>query len=161
MRSCLDAGLVQVANLNTMQGNVGLNGHTSDHSNSGCSVIALLIVSACLAGIATTFIFEKIIDIICQKPLQKIRRLYYPNMGFVFVSAEESLEELIELGLLERPDVSTTLFFILMFQRQKNSLCSFFSCLYRQVDPTGLFVTDSPVICSKMLILFKCLFRRS
>ena len=62
--------------MNTTQGNLGLNGHPSDHSNSGCTVIALLVVSACLAGIATSFIFEKFIDVICQESLERIRSLY-------------------------------------------------------------------------------------
>jgi hypothetical protein len=95
--------------LNTTQGYLGLNGHPSDHSNSGCTVIALLVVSACLAGIATTFIFEKIIDIICQEPLERIRSLYYPGEGFVHVTAEEALREVIEMGLLEMPDASSAL----------------------------------------------------
>ena len=105
-RSILDAGVVQEANLNTTQGNLGMKGHLSDHSNSGCTVISLLIVSACLAGFASTLVFEKIIDVICQQPLKRIRDLYYRNQGFVFVSAEEALEDLINTGLLHRPDVS-------------------------------------------------------
>ena len=105
----MHAGIVQEANLNTTQGNLGMKGHPSDHSNSGCTVIAMLIVSACLAGLATTIIFEKIIDVICQQPLQRIRAKNYPDQGFVHVSSEEAFEELVNIGLLERPDASTPL----------------------------------------------------
>ena len=107
MRCCLEDGFVHEANLNTTQGNLGSKGHPSDHSNSGCTVIALLVVSACLAGIATTFIFEKIIDVICQNPAENIRNLLYPGMVFVFVEAEEALEELIRMWLFDRPNAST------------------------------------------------------
>jgi hypothetical protein len=104
----LNVGLVLEANLATTQGNVGLKGHPSDHSIGGCSVISLLIASAGLLGLATTSVVENIIDVICQAPLRRIRALYYVDQGFAHVTADEAIEELIERGLLERPDVSSS-----------------------------------------------------
>ena len=77
-----------------------------DHSNGGCTVIALLLVSACLVRIASSFLFEKIIDIFCQTPLERIRHKYYYGKGFVHVTAEQAADELFDIGLLERPDVN-------------------------------------------------------
>lgn len=129
----LHAGVVQEANLNTTQGNLGMKGHPSDHSNSGCAVIAKLIVSACLAGLATTAIFEIIIDVICQQPLNRIRAEHYPNQGFVHVSSEEALEDLVNIGLLERPDASTPLSPICILKKLKKILMSF-----QEGGPSGL-----------------------
>ena len=109
------SGRVQEATLRTTQGNLGLKGHASDQSNGGCTVIALLIVSACLVNIASSFVIENIIDIFCQNPLQRIRAKFYPEEGFVHVTADQALDELCALGLLERPDVSFLLFSLPVF----------------------------------------------
>ena len=92
--------------MRTSQGNLALKGSACDHSTGGCTVIALLIISACLANIATSFVIERIIDNFCQIPLRNIRAMYYPGKGFEHVSSEEAANELFDLGLLDRPDVS-------------------------------------------------------
>ena len=105
------SGRVKETTLGTSQGNLGLKGHANDHSTGGCTVIALLIVSACLVNIASAFIIEKIIDVFCQKPLSHIRSVFYFNMGFDHVTSEEGVNELCDLGLFGRPDVSSHLLF--------------------------------------------------
>ena len=102
----MNTGSVKEETLRTTQGDLGSKGHALDHSIGGCTVISLLIVSACLVNIATSFLIEKIIDVFCQTPLQNIRAMHYPGKGFEHVSSEEAANELFELGLLDRPDVS-------------------------------------------------------
>ena len=100
------SGKVKEATLRTTQGNLGLAGHALDHSTGGCTVIALLIVSASLVNIASSYFIEKIIDVICQTPLKHIRAMLYSGKGFEHVSSEEAFNELFDLKLLGRPDVS-------------------------------------------------------
>jgi len=102
------SGKIKEKTLGTTQGNCGMKGETLfDHSNGGCTVISLLLVSACLVRIASSFLFEKIIDIFCQKPLERIRHKFYNGKGFVHVTAEQASDELFDIGLLDRPDVSS------------------------------------------------------
>ena len=53
------SGKVKEATLRTTQGNLGLKGHALDHSTGGCTIIALLIVSASLVNIASSYVIEK------------------------------------------------------------------------------------------------------
>lgn len=107
-------GSVQEANLGTTQGNLGMKGQPSDHSTGGCTVIALLVVSAFLVDLASSFNLDFIIDVICQKPLKRIRDTKYPGKGFVHVSADDAVEQLSRIGLFASPYVSTLLFIIFL-----------------------------------------------
>ena len=105
-RTCLKSDSVSEEILRTTQGNLGLKGDAHDHSTGGCTVIALLIASACLANIASSFVVEKIIDNFCQTPLRNIRKKFYREEDFNHVTSEEAVDELCLLNLLPRPDVS-------------------------------------------------------
>jgi len=146
----LASGRVKEATLGTTQGNLGLKGHASDQSNGGCTVIALLIVSACLVNIESSFVIEKIIDIFCQTPLQRIRERFYHDQGFVHVNADQALDELCALGLLERPDVSFQLFSLHVFVIP-------LYVLFSQVKAASC-ATDSLETFSKTKVLFNDLF---
>ena len=105
-KTCLASGKVKEATLRTTQGNLGLKGHALDHSTGGCTIIALLIISASLVNIASSDVIEKIIDVFCQESLQHIRAMYYTNKGFEHVSSEEAFNEVYALKLLGIPDVN-------------------------------------------------------
>ena len=105
-KTCLASGKVKEATLRTTQGNLGLKDHALDHSTGGCTIIALLIVSASLVNLASSYVIEKIIDVFCQDPLQHIRAMYYTGKGFEYVSSDEAFNELYDLKLLGMPDVN-------------------------------------------------------
>jgi hypothetical protein len=65
-------------------------------------MIALLIVTATVLGLASTAMFEFIIDFLCQEPLASIRSRVYPGRGYELVGHEEVRDELIERNLLSK-----------------------------------------------------------
>jgi len=151
----LDLGLVEEVNLGTTQGNLGMNGHTSDHSTGGCTVIAYLICSAFLVGIATRSNVELIIDRICQEPLKHIRDEKYPDKGFVHVTAEDAVDKLITMGVFEIPNVSALLIYYILLA---TSSAYFFR--FRE-HAVGFHVTHSLGIFYKMRKFFGSLFPNS
>jgi hypothetical protein len=97
----LHSGVIVERILATTQGRQGMQGLLQDdHSNNGCTVIAILIATVSLLGFTSALIAEHIIDIFCRPLLASVRERVYPGAGYALVDPYEALDEVKRLGLI-------------------------------------------------------------
>ena len=97
----LNSGRIVERKLATTQGRLGMQGLLQDdHSNNGCTVIAVLIATVSLLGFTSAFIAEHIIDVFCRPLLASVRERVYPDMGYALVDPYEALDEVKSRGLI-------------------------------------------------------------
>ena len=85
--------------------------HADDHTNNGCTVIALLIATASLLGMASILVTELIIDVLSRPLLESIREQHYSGLGHALVDPYEALEEVKRRGLIGLENVRFLLWF--------------------------------------------------
>ena len=109
----LNSGRIVERKLATTQGRLGMQGLLQDdHSNNGCTIIAILIATVSLLGFTSGLIAEHIIDVFCRPLLASVRERVYPDLGYALVDPYEALDEVKSRGLIGFENVrSIHLFF--------------------------------------------------
>ncbi len=101
LTNLLHSGVIVEGKLATTQGRLGMQGLLQDdHSNNGCTVIAILIATVSLLGFTSGLIAEHIIDVFCRPLLASVRERVYPGLGYALVDPYEALGEVKRRGLI-------------------------------------------------------------
>ena len=103
----LHSGIIVEGKLGTTQGRLGMQGFIEDdHSNNGCTVIAILIATVSLLGFTSGLIAEHIIDVFCRPLLASVREQVYAGLGYALVDPYEALDEVKRRGLIGAENVN-------------------------------------------------------